>query len=56
MLDYGSTSTYVLFSLDVVLSNFEYLAIDWDSDLGVKLREIMVSVSNSLPESFVIET
>ena len=54
MIDYGKTSPYVLMCLDVHLQGFEYLSVDWDSELGIKLREIMNSVSNSLPNSIVI--
>lgn len=54
MIDVGNTSPYVLMCLDVCLQYFEYLRVDWESDLGKLLHEIMVSVSNSLPDVVVI--
>lgn len=54
MIDCGKTSPYVLMCLDVYLNAFEYLGLDWESELGTKLHEIMISVSNSLPDVIVL--
>lgn len=54
MIDYGKTSPYVLMCLDVHFNCFEYLGIDWDSELGKQLHELMLSISSSLPDVLVL--
>lgn len=54
MIDVGSTSDFVLMSLDVFFSTFEYLCIDWDSELGHRIRELSIGISNALPDVVVL--
>ena len=49
-MDVGSTCGYVLCIVDATLHSLEYLGIDWDSELGQKLRSLMADVSILVPD------
>lgn len=54
MIDYGRTSDYVLMAINVHLAAIDYLGVDWDSDLGKRLREVMDLAAQVEPDMVVL--